>query len=90
MEEAQLRERLEELHCELESGPELHEETRELLQTIVDDARRMLTRAERAEPAEHHSLAERLREVSWNAEQSHPRLTTAVSQLIDALTKPFQ
>ena len=90
MEETRLREHLAELHGELQSGPEVSEETRGLLQAIMDDIRRMLETAEGVPPSEHQSLVDRLRGATWSLEESHPRLTTAVGQLIDALTRPFQ
>ncbi len=90
MEESQLRDRLTELHRELEAGPEVHEETRRLLVAITDDIRRMLQRPEAPTSSEHESMIERLRAAGRNLESSHPKLTTAVSQLVEALTRPFQ
>ena len=90
MNEAQLRDRLRELHDELETGPTVDDRTRALLREVVDDIEQLLATptAERADA--HESIAERLRERSWKLETSHPRLTTAVSQLVEALTRPFQ
>ncbi len=90
MEEAQLREHLAALHEELEDAPEVHEETRRLLKAIMEDIRQMLGRSEVVTQSEHHSLVDRLRGAGRTLEESHPGLTTAVGQLIEAMTRPFQ
>jgi len=90
MNEAELRQRLAELHQELETSPEVSEETSGLLRAITDDIHQMLDRPEPATHERHQSFVERLRAASWDLEASHAKLTTAVSQLVDALTRPFQ
>lgn len=91
MREEQLQEKLAELHRELETGPEISPETRRLLAAVLNDIRQMLARPTAAGRApEHDSLVERLRSATWDLEASHPRLATAASQLIDAMTRPFQ
>lgn len=90
MNESTLRERLSELHAQLERGPELDDQTRALLVAVLEDIRALQERTELAKPAEHHSLAEQLREATWELEETHPKLTTAAAQLIEALTSPFQ
>jgi hypothetical protein len=89
MDETRLRERLAALHEELGPGVEVDEETRRLLQAIMEDIRRTLESPGEVTLSEHESLVERLRGAGQDLEDSHPRLTTAVSQVVDALTRLF-
>lgn len=90
MQEERLKARLAEVHEELERGPDVSDETARLLRAIAEDIGRLIERPEPAAPAEHETLAEMLRDATWNLEKSHPKLATAVSQLIETMTGPFQ
>ena len=86
MEKQELREKLEELHRALRDADAVGSESRELLEALVADIQRVLERDSREEP-EPESLAERLREVVEEFEESHPTLTEAAGRVIDALAK---
>ena len=90
MEDQSLRDLLGRLHEELEHGPPIDDRTRSLLGTVLADINVALESTRTGEPREHHSLVERLREGSGHLEESHPRLTATIGQLVDALTSIFK
>jgi predicted metal-dependent hydrolase len=81
-----LRQRLAELHAELESVDALDAEARAALEHVMGDIQEVLARAEHERRAEPHSLAERLREAGRHFEESHPALTATVGRVVDALS----
>lgn len=83
MPERELRERLADLHAELERSPQVDDESRRLLATLADDIHGVL---DRAEHAEHAGLAERLAEAIREFEESHPQLAAAVGRVADTLS----
>lgn len=87
MERQQLRERLAELHAELEQTDSVGADSRELLRDVMDEIRGVLERAgdEPHGADQHESLLERLRESAREFEESHPRLATTVGRVVDAL-----
>lgn len=82
--EPELRERLEQLHRELERTGSVDGGSRALLREILDDIRDLLERSE-ASRHTHLSLVERLGEAAREFEESHPRLAATVGRVADAL-----
>jgi hypothetical protein len=78
-----LRELLESLRHELDRTDAVDERSRALLREVDAEIREALDR-----PEPHaESVSERLRDTIQNFEGEHPRLTEAVSRVIDALVK---
>jgi hypothetical protein len=90
MSEQTLRDLLRQLHAELEEGPSVDEPTGRLLRDVAADIDSALQRAREETRAEHHGMVERLRDATWNLEESHPKLTTTVSQIVETLTTLFR
>ena len=86
----ELHEKLEKLHSELEQAEQVDDSDRELLRTIVSDIQRILERPGGGPAAERHSIVEQLEDTAWRLEESHPSLTSAMSQLMDALSRTFR
>jgi signal transduction histidine kinase len=84
MENRQLRERLEALHAELARADRVDPASREVLQSVLEDIRRL-----QEHPAEGggEGLVDRLREAVAAFEESHPALTEAAGRVVDALAK---
>lgn len=85
MSDAELRERLAELHAELERSPSVDEPSRRLLVTLADDIRSVLERSGPTEE-EHASLSDRLTDAIREFEGSHPTLAAAVGRVADTLS----
>ena len=86
MEKPALRETLQQLHDELEETPQIDDNIRELLHSVMQDIRHVIETQE-SQPTPHpQSLIDRLEEVTTQFELSHPRLTAAVGRLIDSLS----
>jgi hypothetical protein len=91
MEEPSLADLLARVHAELEHGQPLDDETRRLLGTVLADIQGVLARpVPPPSSAEHAGLVQRLRASTGHLEDSHPRLTATVTQLIDALSAIFK
>ena len=92
----QLHEHLRQLHTELEHGPPVDDDTRALLRTILDDINRLLQTPgasptpESTPEHDHDTIIGRLKDATWELEESHPKLTTAASQLAEAIGRIFQ
>jgi hypothetical protein len=84
MSDAQLRQRLAELHTELERGPDIDDESRRLLEALTSDIRRVLDREERAD--DEAPLTEQLTEGVRRFEESHPELAAALNRIANALS----
>ena len=80
--EKALREDLEKLRRELHEGPELDQETRQMLADLAHEIEQAIERSAGAEP----SLSDRLREATERFEESHPSLTAVVGRLADMLS----
>ena len=82
MEEKDLNSLLKQLRVELTNARAMDEQGRELLRALDKDIRAFL---ERAEDDDDDSLLERLQDSIDYFETTHPRLTTALSQILNAL-----
>jgi ElaB/YqjD/DUF883 family membrane-anchored ribosome-binding protein len=78
-----LRERLEQLHAELEKTGSVDERSREALEHLVRDIQELLE--ESGEPP-HPSLRERLSQATRDFEESHPTLSATLGRVADALS----
>jgi hypothetical protein len=83
MEEKDLPNLLKELRAELAHTKAVDEQGRELLHALNADIRSLLERSE--DDDSDDSLFERLQDSIDYFEATHPRLTTALSQLLNAL-----
>jgi Domain of unknown function (DUF4404) len=82
MEEKDLTSLLKKLRTELSNTKAVDEQGRELLRALNTDIRNLL---ERSEEDSDDSLLERLQDSIDYFETTHPRLTSALSQLLNAL-----
>ena len=78
------------LHEELEQGGNVDDGTAGHLRTVLTDIEDALEKSSPPADDEPHTFAERLKEATWHLEESHPRLTNTVSQLIDVLGRTIQ
>jgi predicted component of type VI protein secretion system len=86
MSDEHLQDALQDLHAEAERAGSIDEDTRQLLRTVMEDIQSLLDRTDRpAVPQEHHSLAERLKAMTWHLEETHPALTSVMGRMIDML-----
>lgn len=83
MEEKDLTGLLKQLRTELATTKAVDEQGRELLRALNSDIRNLLERSE--EDDSDDSLLERLQDSIDYFETTHPRLTTALSQVLNAL-----
>jgi hypothetical protein len=81
----QLRDALQALHTELESGAEIAADDREALLQAVDEIRQALSRGE-VEPPEEGSLSQRMSALVEDLETSHPRFAETLRNLSEALS----
>ena len=90
MPEQRLRDTLERLHEELAAHPDLDGETAGLLRDVLADITALLeqrrTGGEQGQAGPDESLSGRLQSATSDLQTMHPRLTTAVAQLADALS----
>ncbi len=84
MGESELRQRLEELHRELEATETVDAAARELLRKVLLDMAELLERSGETQHTEQ-SLAERLGEAAREFEESHPKLFATVGRVVDTL-----
>ena len=82
MEEKDLNSLLKQLRAELTSTRAMDEQGRELLRDLDKDIRAFL---EKSDDDTDDSLLERLQDSIDYFETTHPRLTTALSQILNAL-----
>ena len=87
MDKQQLRDRLEELHKELQQINSVDDDERKILKKMIGDIDKLI---ETEDTDQHHTydrLGEGLREGIERFEASHPRATMLMGQLADALAK---
>jgi septal ring factor EnvC (AmiA/AmiB activator) len=88
MPDTELRERLEDLHAELERAPRVDPESRRLLAEVARDIDALLGRSPAPADAgggEHATLTDRLSELVREFEEEHPALAAAVGRVATAL-----
>lgn len=79
--------RLEELHRELQQIESAGDENQQLLETLMNDIRKLLDAGEGDHRPVSDRLGEGLKEGIELFEASHPRATMLMGQVIDALAK---
>ncbi len=84
MDQNRLRTLLVELDHELKSTGSLDAQSRDLLEQVLADVRRLDSPVD---ADQHRSAEDRLRELVLHFETDHPRLSGAVGQVADALGK---
>jgi len=83
MTDKNLSELLEQLHSELASTEALDDKGREMLRDLNADIQKLLERSEGGDSDD--SLLERVQESIDHFEATHPTLTSALSQILNAL-----
>lgn len=81
-----IKDRLEELHRELEQTPDLDEDLRSLLMDVDTDIHALLSTTERAE-TEVQSLHDRIEALSADFAARHPNTEIFFRELINALAR---
>lgn len=84
MDQNRLRKLLVELDHELKSTGSLDAQSRDLLEQVLADVRRLDSPVD---ADQHRSAEDRLRKLVLQFETDHPRLSGAVGQVADALGK---
>ena len=87
MEQQILRDKLTELHEELARTESLDNSTRTILEDIGKDIQQLLDQPGDKHDSRYGSLTSRLRASMVHFELTHPRLTGAVENAIDALVQ---
>jgi hypothetical protein len=88
MPDTELRDRLEDLHAELERAPRVDPESRRLLAEVARDIDALLERSDPesgAGGAGHATLTDRLADLVREFEEEHPALAAAVGRVATAL-----
>lgn len=81
-----LRDRLEQLHAELQRTESVDEETRALLNSLMEDTRHLMEHEGEELTERHHTLNERLTEALARFEGTHPDLAYVMARVIDTLS----
>ena len=84
MNQNRLRTLLVELDRELKSTGSLDDQSKDLLEQVLADVRKLESPAD---ADQHQSAEDRLRKLVLRFETDHPRLSGAVGQVADALSK---
>ncbi len=87
MDNPSLREKLEQLHDELERTKGIDESNREYLQHLMMDIQSLLKQSGVEQSRKYPLITERLREAIKRSEDSHPTLTLAIGQVLDHLAQ---
>ena len=87
MDKQQLRERLQQLHSQLQELDSVDEPGRQLLQQLRADIQELLDEGGDEGAHQYGRIGERLRETIEHLEASHPSVTMLMGQMIDALAK---
>jgi len=85
MDKQQLDELLKQLHDELGRADSVDAENRDTLRKLAKDIQDLLDRAEGDETPGYQSLLDQLRSTIVQFEVSHPGLSLAIAQVINAL-----
>lgn len=86
MDKQQLRSLIENLHHELASAEAIDAESRALLKELVQDVEKLADNSGSAEDAQPETSGQ-LEKAALQFESEHPRLSMALGEVIDALTK---
>ncbi len=87
MDNPSLREKLEQLHAELERTQEIDESNSEYLQHLIVDIQSVLNQSGVEQSRKYPLITERLRDAIKRLEDSHPKLTLAIGQVLDHLAQ---
>jgi chromosome segregation ATPase len=87
MDQQQLREKLEQLHDELEQVKTVDADTRDVLDDLSKDIRELLDRPGDQDDRRYGKLSGNLRANVTRFEATHPLLTSAMQRAIDALVQ---
>jgi ElaB/YqjD/DUF883 family membrane-anchored ribosome-binding protein len=87
MDQQQLREKLEQLHAELEQIETVDEDTRRVLDDLSKDIRELLDQPGEQADRRYGRLNQNLRANVTRFEATHPMLTSAMQHAIDALVQ---
>ena len=85
MSQADLKTLLQQLHDELSRTDTLDSDAQALLGTVVQDIQAVL--GDEAQDDTPQGLVDRLKDATDDFEEEHPKLTEAVGQVIDALSR---
>jgi len=83
MEQRNLREQLDQLHRELEQSDQIDEASRQRLIELHEDIERLLER--QAGGDEYHRFMSKLQDAYSHFEVSHPRISGAITRVMDGL-----
>ena len=86
MDDKKLRKLLEQLHTEIEQTKKVDDKGRELLHHVSTDINELLTRTEGASIKLKPTLTHNLEDAISHFEVTHPTLTAALSDLLNALS----
>jgi glycyl-tRNA synthetase beta subunit len=87
MDKQQLHQMLEQLHAELSHTESVDAGDRELLKDLKADVQAILERADETSAEQYGSLSSRLSEIIKQYEISHPRLTWAMEEVLEILSR---
>ena len=88
MDKSKLQQTLAQVHAELADAESVDGDTRQLLTTLTDDIERLLEKdppQPAAEATDDGPLSKQVRGLVLQFESEHPKLTTALNQVADAL-----
>lgn len=83
--EQELHERLQKLQGELDQTNVSDEASRERIKNLQSNIQTVLDPSIQTQPEHYHSLAEQLREAITQFEDTHPRLTLSIGEVLDNL-----
>jgi len=81
-----LRERLRELHAELQKTDSVDGETRLLLEGLMEDTRHLIEHGGEEVTERHHALNSRLMDALAHFEGTHPDLAYVMARVVDTLS----
>ena len=81
-----LREKLEQLHTEMQRTKSVDEETRALLESLMADTRHLMEHEGEELTERHQTLNSRLEEAVARFEGTHPDLAYVMARVIDTLS----
>ena len=85
MEKSELLATLAKVHAELADARSVDDETRQLLTALTDDVQRLSEQSDAESADQLEPLSARVQDLVLQFETEHPKLTTALNQVADAL-----